>query len=370
VRFIHDLEKDANLDRELEFLPNDEELQERADHDQGLTRPELAVIVAYAKMSLYDRLLESNLLDDPYLEKYLLDAFPDRLSKKYKKAISKHQLRREIIAKELCNEIVNRGGVQALKDETGAADADIARAIIIAREVFDLEDLMERIESLDYTVPATIQILMQMDLEDFSRRQTIWFLNNTDSKTPMKKVIEQFRPGIQKLSARTFGMDGLQEESLKNKIAMYQEQHVDDDLAARIANLETMIAACDIVQVASDLAFDVEDIAGSYFLLGEKVGFDWLRNQAEMVETNDHWDRLAVSSVVSDLLDQQKQLTRQALQGREKSDGLKGAEEWVKSSKSAIERIRKLIKDFQATGQINVTKLGFAARQIRNIVVD
>ncbi len=370
VRFMGDLEKTANLDRELEFLPSDDELIERTEDELGLTRPEIAVLVAYSKMGLYDELMNSDILDDPYLDKYLIRAFPTQLQERYTPEICSHQLKRDIIAKEICNEIVNRGSIQAIKEETGAMSAEVARAFFLAAEVFGLTELYEQIESLDYTVPATIQILMLMDVEAFAHRQTIWFLNNTDVRRPIQEIIDQFKPGVQKLFSKSSTIQDQCDDSLKFKVAMYCEQNVGEELACHISNLELKIAACDIVMVAEELKIDVTDIAQAYFMLGDKIGFDWLRSEADLVESSDHWDRLAVNSVVADLLDQQKNLTSNALSNLKGGDSMKAAEKWLKTAESSTNRIQKLIHDFQTTGRINVTKLGFAARQIRNVIVD
>ena len=370
VRFMDDLEKTAHLDRELEFLPTDDELIERTEGELGLTRPEIAVLIAYSKMGLYDELMDSDILDDPFLDKYLVRAFPLQLRERYPADISKHQLKQGIIAKEICNEIVNRGGIQAIKEETGAMAPEIARAAILAAEVFDLHDLYKNIECLDHMVPATIQILMLMDVESFARRQTIWFLNNTDANRPIQEIIDQFKPGIQTLFSTSGSLLEQSDESLKCKVAMYCEQKVDEDLAIHISNLEQKIAACDIVMVARDMDIDVIDVARAYFMLGEKIGFDWLRGEAELVESSDHWDRLAVNSVVADLLDQQKNLTRSALKNLKDGDTIEAAQAWLTTVESSTARIQKLIHDFQTAGRINVTKLGFAARQIRNVIID
>ncbi|MEZ5757727.1 MAG: NAD-glutamate dehydrogenase [Emcibacteraceae bacterium] len=369
-RYLDELEKSANLDRELEFLPNDEELAERNEKSLGLTRPENSVLIAYAKMSLYDSLMESKFLDDPYLEKFLCKSFPKRLSKKYKSEMGNHQLRRQIIAKVICNEIVNRGGIQAIKEETGASGAEIARAAIITSEVFELDTLWDQIEKLDYVVPATIQILMLMDVEEFARRQTIWFLNNTDSKQPIQKIIDNYKPGITELFMMDTVSETVSDESFASKRNMYTEQNVDIALAQHIASLDIKTAACDLVQVAKELDVDVTQIASVYFMFGEELGFEWLRSQAEMVETSDHWDRLAVNSILGDLQDQQKILTRNALQGCRDVDCMNAAKKWLSDNQSSTIRVKKLLQDFQNSGLLNVTKMGFAARQIRNVVVD
>lgn len=370
VRYLDDLEKTANLDRELEFLPNDEELDDREEKALGLTRPENSVLIAYAKMSLFDSLMASDFLDDSYLEKYLFKSFPKRLSKKYKNEMRNHQLRSQIIAKVICNDIVNRGGIQAIKEETGASPAEIARAAIITSEVFELDNLWEQIEKLDHVAPATIQILMLMDVEEFARRQTIWFLNNTNSKQPIQEIIDSYKPGITALFKMDTSATPSGEANIANKKNMYTEQGVDDILADYIASLDVKIAACDLVQVAQELSSNVTDIAKAYYMLGDELGFDWLRSQAELVETTDHWDRLAVNSILGDLQDQQKILTRTTLSTCKGKDCVKSAKKWVDDNQSATLRVRKLLEDFKSAGNINVTKMGFAARQIRNVVVD
>lgn len=369
-RYLDELEGSASLDRELEFLPNGEDLEERAEKSLGLSRPENSVLIAYAKMALFDSMMDSNFLDDPYLEKFLFKSFPETLSKNYKNEMRDHQLRSQIIAKVLCNDIVNRGGIQAIKEETGASGAEIARAAIITSEVFELDNVWGRIEKLDYVAPSTIQILMLMDVEEFARRQTIWFLNNTDNKQSIKKIIDDYKPGITEL----FLMDTVAEispgESSSGNRNMYIEQNVDEELAQHIASLDIKIAACDLVQVAKELALDITQVASAYFMFGEELGFEWLRGQAEMVETSDHWDRLAVNSILGDLQDQQKIITRTALIGCNNAGCLKAVKKWLRDNQSATIRVKKLLQDFKNAGALNVTKMGFAARQIRNVIID
>jgi glutamate dehydrogenase len=368
VRFMADLEKRANLDRELEFLPTDEEIMERADKYPGLTRPELSVLIAYAKMSLYDKLMMSDFINDPYLEKYLFGAFPAQMGRDYPDELRSHRLGTEIIAKVICNDIVNRGGIHAIKEETGAFSADIARAAIITREVFGLDDLYVQIEQLDHTVSAIIQTLLLMDIEEFARRQTIWFLNNIDRKAPLGDVIGQYKTSIEALFALPTRIEDADNTSLLGKMSMYHEHHVPKDLAHHITNLESKMAACDIVQVAHDRKFDISEIADAYSILGGSMGFDWLRAQAEVVETSDHWDRLAVNSILGDLQDQQKTLTRAILKNIKTGDAVKYTHNWLESAQGSKDRVQKLIHDFQSSGTINVTKLGFATRQIKNAI--
>jgi glutamate dehydrogenase len=160
------------------------------------------------------------------------------------------------------------------------------------------------------------------------------------------------------------------DESSSSKRNMYIEQNVGDELAQHIASLDIKTAACDLVQVAKELDLDITQVASAYFMFGEELGFEWLRGQAEMVETADHWDRLAVNSILGDLQDQQKILTRTVLIGRNNTSCLKAGKKWLRDNQSATIRVKKLLQDFQSTGALNVTKMGFAARQIRNVIID
>ncbi|HET6222591.1 MAG TPA: NAD-glutamate dehydrogenase domain-containing protein, partial [Dongiaceae bacterium] len=177
TRFMRTLEKAGRLDRAIEFLPNDETIAERKAVGAGLTRPELAVLLAYAKITLYDDLLASDLPDDPQLGKDLLDYFPEPLRRRYADAIAGHRLRREIIATVVTNEIVNRVGitfVHEVGEATGMPPADIARAYIAGREIFDMSALWREIEALDNKVPAQLQATMLVECGRALERGIVW----------------------------------------------------------------------------------------------------------------------------------------------------------------------------------------------------
>jgi len=368
-RFMDLLVKRDKLNRELEYLPNDDDLTTRVENDQGLTRSEVSVLLAYAKMELRDTLKESSLLQDPYFEKYLVDYFPERLGKDFSDEIKMHPLREEIISTVLTNKAIDHGGICSIHEETGASPVELARAFAIAWDVFDLGALWQQIAALDYKVPSVIQNLLLMDVRDFARLQTIWFVNHVGNKTPIQDVIDRFKPGIEILSKMPTVAQTRHQDSLQNKIAMYCEQCVDTDLATHIASLEMSGAICDIVEVAALSALDVEDVAKTYFKIGDLLGYDWLRAQTEIVHTADHWDRLATAAIIGDLYDQQRIVTAQVIEQSGGQNGLKAVDQWIADSNNHIStRIHNVIQEFQKGGQINVTKLGYATRQMRNMI--
>jgi glutamate dehydrogenase len=371
-QFMRALAAAGKLDRDLEYLPGDDELAERAAEHQGLTRPELSVLIAYAKMTLYEQLLAGKVPDDAYLERDLMAAFPAPLRKKYKTQLRHHRLRREIIATELANSVVNRAGptfVYRIEEETDATPDDILRAFVVTREVFDLPALWDDIAALDNKTPTAIQYLMLIEIVELLRRQIQWFLKNCSHPIDISAAIADHAPGIATLRADPKAVFAEFDRGATDKqAAMFTEQGVPENLALALASLEPLAYACDIVLVANALDRPVVEAGRAYFALGHMLGLDWLRAAAEDISTTDHWDRLAVSATVDDLFSHQRILTQTALEEADGADSQAAIENWVARQDKIISHSRHLIADFKASGPMTVTKLGFAARQFRKLL--
>ncbi|MEE8272230.1 MAG: NAD-glutamate dehydrogenase domain-containing protein, partial [Alphaproteobacteria bacterium] len=194
-RFMRNLERAGRLNREVEFLPDDEVLADRQNAALGLGRPELSVLLAYAKMELYDALLDSEVPDEPHLVADLIKYFPRPVRKRFRDVIPRHRLHREIIATILSNAVINRGGitfVSDLQEETDAAADEIARAFVVARETFDLRPVWIGIQSLDNEVPAATQVQMNMMTQDLLHRAASWFLRNSTSPLAIVATVQDF----------------------------------------------------------------------------------------------------------------------------------------------------------------------------------
>src|SRR5690606_36246087 len=151
-RYLRKLERDGWLDRELEFLPSEKALADRRQHKLGLTGPEFAVLLAYTKLTVDSELLASDLPDDPHLESWLVSYFPSALRERFRAEMREHPLRRGIISTCVTNALVSHSGttfVFRLAEETGASVPDIARAYLVAREVFDMASFWDAVERLD-----------------------------------------------------------------------------------------------------------------------------------------------------------------------------------------------------------------------------
>ncbi|MCK5623731.1 MAG: NAD-glutamate dehydrogenase, partial [Alphaproteobacteria bacterium] len=234
-RLMRSLERAGRLDRALEFLPDDETLAERHAEGMPVTRPELSVLLAYAKIVTYDALLESDLPDDPILGVDLARYFPEPIRERYPDAIKRHRLRREIVATGLTNSIVNRTGpafINEMQLRTGMDVPAIVRAYTISREVFELRGLWDEIEALDNAASADSQTRMMLQTVRTLWRITPWFLRNCAHPLDITALVGEFHEGVQRLSA---ALDDIlapdQRRDTAERAKRYAQAGVPDDLA-------------------------------------------------------------------------------------------------------------------------------------------
>ena len=203
-RLMQTLERRQLLDRAVEALPDDAALAERTRRGQALTRPELAVLLAYGKLTLKDDLLETGVPDDPYLARELVRYFPAAIQERFPEAIETHRLRREIIATVLSNSLINRGGPAAvvrLMDETGADLAAIASAYAAVRDSYDLIALNGAIDALDNRIDGQLQLELHGGVQDLLLSRTVWFIRNVDLGQGLDALVSRFRAGIVETAA-------------------------------------------------------------------------------------------------------------------------------------------------------------------------
>jgi glutamate dehydrogenase len=357
ARLMRALEKIGLLDRSIEFLPADSQLAERQAAERGLTRPELAVLLAYSKMALYNDLLPSDLPDDAVLVADLESYFPDELKKRFKTEIGRHKLKREIIATVVTNAMVNRAGqafVSTLADKTGSAWPEIARAYLIARDAFGLGPMWEQVQALDLKVPAEVQTRMHRSMRRLSERASLWFLNNGKHPLKIAEALGEFRPGIEAL---TKGLSQALAEGdraeLDQQAKALADAGVPPDLARAIAQLDWLAAAPDIVRLGGDpLA-----VARVYYALGQRLGLDWLKGQAAQLKPQTDWQRQAAAAVLDDLYGHQATLARRVLA----DSGELG--KWVEGRKPAVDRIDQVLTEMRAAPAVDLAMLAVANRR-------
>jgi glutamate dehydrogenase len=372
ARFLDRLDASRKLNRELEALPGGEELAERKREHRGLTRPELAIALAYSKIDLYAELLDSDVPEDPHLSGELDRYFPAPLPERFGELTRAHRLRREIIATQVVNNMLHGGGTTfafRLHEESGAPASEIARAYAAARDIFEMRPQWGEIEALDNRVDAGVQIEMLLAGRRLIERGSRWLLRNRRRPLDIGATVHFFRPGASVLYRevpRLLGPSDL--EPLTVRAEELEEAGVPPGLALRVATLGTMFAAFDIVEVADEADLDVEQVAAVHFQLGEKLELHWLRDRIVALPRDDRWRALARAALRDDVYGLHRALTAAVLQeappGRTAG---KRVDAWV-ASNPASERCLQTLAEIRVGRVFDTTTLPVAVREVRNLL--
>ena len=365
-RLIQSLETRGLLDRALEDLPDDMQIEERRRRMQPFTRPELAVLLAYAKLSLYEELLESAMPDDTYLARELGRYFPKAVAEKYPDALEHHRLRREIIATQLANSMINRGGpalIVRIADQTGAAPAAIASAFAATRDSYDLTALNAAIDALDNKLSGKLQLDLYSEVQNLLLDRLVWFLRTVDFSDGLAEVVVHYRDGIAAVAAV---LDAALSKDLRTARDARRQAltgaGVPDALVARIADLPALIAAPDIVLVADRSRSPIDRVAATYFAAAAFFGIQKLT--AAEISAADYFDRLALDHARDVIGDAERKLTAAILAGG--AWGAPAVEAWAAKHKAEVERLRSTISAMASSG-LTVSKLAVAANMLEDL---
>ncbi len=376
-RLIRRLERDGELDRAIEFLPGAEEIAERLAAGEGLRTPELSVLIAYVKIRLYQRLLASALPDEPFVVNELRAYFPSALRARHGARMPAHRLAREIVATVVANEMVNRCGITfafRLGEETGADDADIARAYLVAREVYGMGGTWEAIESLDNVVGADVRTSMLLETRKLVERGARWLLRNRPRPLDVARDIAHFAAGAAVLRRR---LRDLVADSGRAAIDAEKDRlvghGVPEALALSVASGDGLLSALDVVEVATSAGSPVgeaavEEAASVYFALGEALDLHWLRGRIAALPRDNRWQALSRAALRDDLHTQLSALTLDALR-LAAGEGAPAArvEAWLAQNRIPVARCRQILGDLAAAGRTDFTMLSVAMGEIRTL---
>ena len=361
-RLMQTLEQRGELDRGVEFLPDEMVIAERRKRNAALTRPELAVLLAYAKLSLYSELLDSKVPDDPYLGRELDRYFPKEMSERYSNALHAHRLRREIIATQLTNSMINRGGatlIVRIADQTGAGSASIAAAFAAVRNSYDLIALNGEIDALDNKIAGKTQLNLYAAVQDLLLDRLVWFLRNVDLTQGLEKIIGHYRDGIAQVAVALDSALSKPAAAVREaRVAELAKAGVPDALARRIASLAILKAAPDIALVADRASKPVSEVTATYFATEAFFQLDRVAGAVPNIVVSDYFDRLALDRALDSIGDAERRLTA-AMVGNGHA-GAGAVEEWVRPRQAEVERIRSAIHEIAGSG-LTLSKLSVAA---------
>lgn len=372
ARLIRFFEQTLKLDRGLEALPDDEELSERQREHKGLTRPELAVLLAFSKIHLYAELLDSDVPEDAYLSAELEAYFPSPLPERFDDQIRLHRLRREIAATRVVNNVIHGGGITfvfRLSEETGAAPSDIARAYTVAREIFQMRPLWAEIEALDNTVPAEIQIHMLLEGRRLIERATRWLLRGRRRPLDIAETVDYFAPGAAELYEEMSRLIAAPDaEPMILQADTWEQLGVPPSLAQKVAGVGMMLSALDIIEIADECDAPLREVAGIHFRLGSRLQLHWLRDRIAALPRDDRWGALARAALRDDLTGIHRQLTAAVLRATERgTDPTDAVFDWVDAN-PAGERFLQTVDDLRVGHVFDMTTLPVAIREARNLL--
>jgi glutamate dehydrogenase len=370
-RLMQMLEQRGELDRAVEFLPDEMTLAERRKRNVPLTRPELAVLLAYAKLSLYSELLDCAVPDDPYLGRELNRYFPKEMTERFPEALQAHRLRREIIATQLTNSMINRGGatlIVRIADQTGASSAAIAAAFAAVRNSYDLIGLNTEIDGLDNKVPGKTQLDLYAAVQNLLLDRLVWFLRNVDLAQGLEKIIAHYHAGIAEVEAALDGALSKQAaEARAAHMAALAKAGVPEALSRRMANLAVLKAAPDIVLVADSAGKPVGEVTATYFAAESYFQLDRVTGAASDIAVSDYFDRLALDRALDSIGDAERRLTAAMVgNGHAGADAVDG---WVRPRQVEVERIRAAIHEIAGSG-LTLSKLSVAASLLGDLARD
>ncbi len=370
LRLIKVLETQGGLNRVVEGLPSDREIDERKRIGAGLTRPELAVVLAYAKMTLFEALLKSPVIDDPLLIPDLEMAFPSALRERFAPLMQQHRLKRELIATKLANALVNRGGLTLafdLAEETGHGLGHVASAFVAARELFDLRKLWRMIDSYDYKIDAKVQTAALNDASKMLRLHMADVMRySADTATP-SHIIAKLKPGIDRTSNHVF--DLLRPEP-KAQVDAYrshlQNQGTPEDVTHRLVELKALDGCIGVTDLAADLAVDDSALIESYTILGEHLGLDWAGGAAEQLMPADPWERLLLAGTAHECERLRLDLIRRLTPAG--GDPVTTVRDWLAGNETKVTRAQTLLVELRAQPPMTTAKLTHLTTQVRQLV--
>jgi len=370
--FIRALEKAGRLNRAVEFLPNDEEIAERKAAKQGLTAPERAVLLAYSKMAVFDELVASPLVEDEYVHSALVGYFPAPLHGRHAAAMTRHPLKREIVATVLANTMINRTGavfVHRMQEDTGAPAPDVTRAFVLARDIFHLEPLWREIDGLDNQVPAQLQYEILVDVGRLVVRATLWFLRRRRERMPIARVLDIFRPGLDAFESQLPGILSEGDRAAWSAtVEALSAKRVPRGVAQRLASLDHYYAVLDVTEVALEQKKPIDVVAAIYFALAGALDLRWISSKIALLPTDTTWQAMARNALRDDLSSQHRAIASSVAKlSPDASDPQQMLAAWSERYGPAVARLKTMMEELKRAPVLDLAVLSVLLRELRGL---
>lgn len=371
---IQHLVADRGLNRELEALPSDKEIRRRADAGLGLASPELATLMAHVKLTLKAAVLATDLPDQDVFAARLPQYFPAVLQERFAQEIRLHQLRREIVATMLINDVVDTAGITyayRITEDAGVDLIDAVRAYVATDAIFGVGALWRRIRAAGECdgLPVAACDRMTLDLRRLIDRAGRWLLNYRPQPLAVGAEINRFAEQVALLTPRMGEwLRGDDADIVAKHVGEFRAQGVSEDLAVDVAYGLYRYSLLDIIDVADIAERDAAEVADTYFALMDRLGTDGLLTAVARLPRDDRWHALARLAIRDDIYNSVRSLCLDVLAiGEPDEDGMQKIIEWESTNGSRVERARRTLTQIYESDQRDLATLSVAARQIRSM---
>lgn len=371
--YISELEAEGEVDRAVEFLPDDKTILERKAAGLGITRPEIAVLLAYSKIYVEKELLKSDLPEDPYFARLIEIAFPVTLKDSYLEYMHKHKLRREIIATLLSNKVINEMGVTFIyreQAEVGATVPEIIRAYTLSSKIFETAKLATIIETFPFKVSVKLRYDLLHHIRHLLNLATRWFLRSDYLGKDIDQTIKHFSVPIKQLEPMVASlMSGMTKAYLESLIEHFITAGIPKETAARIATYRAIYILLNVIEVATQHDLDLIKTAKMYFHVGAKFSFVWFRDHIANDTREGHWNNLARLTLRDQLDILQKYLTVVIMRnGKQSASVVTMIDHWMEKNTRAVERWEKMLQLLHGSSTIDYSMFFVALRELSDWV--
>jgi glutamate dehydrogenase len=373
--WMRTLEKRGVLNRELEGLPASRQVRQRIDRGEGLSVPELSVLLAWTKIVLADELIESDLPDDPYCHVDLVAYFPTQLKEGFESSIASHPLRREIIVTQVVNDLVNGAGMTfwpRLAGETGATPEELTRANFVAREIFGSLPLREELQTYDNRLDADRQTRMRVEMRTLVERASRWLVNNRRPPLDSQGTVDYFREPVQELMAELPSLlTGRELRAYEGRMARFVDDGVPEALASRVAVLHPAYQLLGIREIADRLGLDPVDVTRLHFALGERLGLPDLVTRILALPRDDRWQTMARAALRDDVYAVHAQLTAQVLRDTDDEQNVpERIQEWEDGDSVVVSRAAATLEEICADENAELARMSVGLRVVRGLLAN
>lgn len=371
------LEQVVDLDRSLEFLPSNQELQARVLSGKGLTTPELAVLAAYAKIELARELTDGGLADDPWFAETLHSYFPQQVSRRFGEHLAAHPLRREIVATVIANDMINMGGIsfafRAMEETTVSATA-VARAFVVMRQIWEFDSVMEAIAALPAGTPSEHGAAVALDMRRLLDRSVRWYVTHDFRDKPVADAFARLEQPMALMRANFTGfLHGINLAHSLKRLAHTDAVGLPRSLGIRASELLVSYGLLDISAIAEELQEPVEAVAEVYFAVFERISAIPLLEHITMLSRDTHWESLARAALRDDMYLVLADMTKAVVihtprSSAAASDPVERIVDWERGNIEQLARIQQTIQEAIKPGPMDIAALSVAVKLLRAMV--